>query len=339
VGNLTQMSWFVILKIGQKGINLLVMRINRCVFLCVLSMLLFFSVNIFSAEFIGSHSVSPKNAKIGDILEYKIEAVFDNDTSLVVPVIESRGVFSVHKYDTDLKKKKANSVFHGVCSFSLYETGEFVIPTMNLYFKKENKAYSYSLPALVVNIQASVSPNQILNIKDIKAPLKLKLNWFRIIAGIIGVLLLALFSVAGVYFFLAKKKVADYITPIERDVRTPYERAKDDLAELKNAGLLEEGNVSESYHRLIEILKTFFSELFAAKFLEMTTDEVLTYFIDKVDAQLLKRIKKILALGDFVKFARYIPEEKVNNEAFEKVEHVVTEMYEHFGEANKKVET
>ena len=88
---------------------------------------------------------------------------------------------------------------------------------------------------------------------------------------------------------------------------TPYEKAMNNLENLKSRKLWEKGMEKEYFTELTDILRTYLEERFGINAMEMTTRQI----IDKINQSEFRDkkeyIRQILNIADFVKFAKVRP--------------------------------
>lgn len=92
-----------------------------------------------------------------------------------------------------------------------------------------------------------------------------------------------------------------------------------ELGRLREEQLWQKGEIKEYYSRLSEILRRYIEGRFGISSPELTTDETVRML---QRAAVLKQsemsvIKEILSVSDMVKFAKYLPQEEINDKAFE----------------------
>ena len=88
----------------------------------------------------------------------------------------------------------------------------------------------------------------------------------------------------------------------------PYEAAMSDLSRLRERKLAETGHEKEYYTRLVDILRVYLERRFAINAMEMTTTQILQSLRKNPETRDNQaRIKQILELADFVKFANVRP--------------------------------
>ena len=104
----------------------------------------------------------------------------------------------------------------------------------------------------------------------------------------------------------------------------PYQTALEELAKLKNSGLLDEGKIKEFYITLTEIIRKYLGAVYSIDTLDKTTGEIYQELRQAVaDKKALVFIKDFFEACDLVKFAKYRPEPKEAWEDFEKAKKII----------------
>ena len=88
----------------------------------------------------------------------------------------------------------------------------------------------------------------------------------------------------------------------------PYEQAIKELDEIKTRKLWQQGLNKEYYTALTETLRRYIVERFGVNAMEMTSGEILDTLQNKEEVHpVFDKLKQILSLSDFVKFAKVHP--------------------------------
>ncbi len=90
--------------------------------------------------------------------------------------------------------------------------------------------------------------------------------------------------------------------------RPPWETALSELAELRGAGLVAAGQMTELIDRASDIVRRYLGQLYGFDGIESTTDEVLQSLRSRVlDKTTALAVAQLLSWSDLVKFARVAP--------------------------------
>ena len=83
------------------------------------------------------------------------------------------------------------------------------------------------------------------------------------------------------------------------------------LEKIKETQIWKDGKYKEYYSQIADTIRLYIEERYGVLALESTTDEILSIMRSQViDAASSDRMKQILVLSDFVKFAKLIPVEQ-----------------------------
>lgn len=157
---------------------------------------------------------------------------------------------------------------------------------------------------LPVNVE---KPEEFYDIKEIwKAPFVLA-DYYPIIYGV----LLTLFFICVVMYIIQRMRNKKSILPsmvATQPKLPPYEQAIKELDSIKEMKLWQQGLNKEYYTALTETVRRYIVERFGVNAMEMTSAEILDMLKnDKEVATVYDRLKQILLLADFVKFAKIHP--------------------------------
>ncbi|MDO4320755.1 MAG: BatD family protein [Bacteroidales bacterium] len=117
---------------------------------------------------------------------------------------------------------------------------------------------------------------------------------------------LALAAVAVCLWLVYRKHgtlIVRHVKPVD-----PYELAMSELARLRDRKLAETGQEKEYYTTLVDILRKYLDGRFGINAMEMSSTQILASLRENPDTRgNHTRIKQILELADFVKFAKVRP--------------------------------
>jgi hypothetical protein len=168
-----------------------------------------------------------------------------------------------------------------------------------------------SIPIEVSYAQLDISKDyrDIKEIEEVPKP-----SWMAWIPWILGVVTLLAIGVI-VYLLRRPKKAAPAPQPVQPKLG-PYEEALEALEELRKQGL-QNGEVKTYYSRLNDILRVFMFRKLKVATLEKTNEELITQLRQMpMDKESFNQLVHALQIADFVKFARYQPDETDNEKNF-----------------------
>ena len=204
--------------------------------------------------------------------------------------------------------------YHTNYIFSKYDSSQVTIPSLKIYYSFDNdtvKKYLATAPITIIVRTLPVDAQD--EIKDIKAPLKLPLNWWIIALIAVCVLLIITAAFYGYRYYRKKKLNRGNLIPAK--IIPPYEIALKDLKILEEKKLWQQGQVKEYHSEITEIIRKYFEDRFNFRALEMTSAEilgVLSYIED--GRKVVDLSSDFFTNADLVKFAKFQPLTKVNEE-------------------------
>lgn len=154
------------------------------------------------------------------------------------------------------------------------------------------------------------------DIKDIEETKDETLKWIPWIIGI-GSLVCLFVSV-----FLLRRKPDLTVLPVPVSIKfTAFEEAMRAMAELKKNGWPLNGEVKAYYTRLNEILREFVSKKLKIRTEHKTNEEFIRELRQlNMPAEAMLQITEALRISDFVKFAKYQPGSKENQDNYHIIE-------------------
>ncbi len=281
--------------------------------------LTYFNVQYFNAQNIKVNAkVDSTNYKIGDFINYTLEIKHPQDVKIKLPSIkDSIKVLDFIKQKKTQFLKSENEITEKYCFvFSKYDSAEVIIPKIKIgYF---NKTDSLNLKYITSNdIYVSIMPLEVdakADIKDVKQPIKIPYNWLLIIFIAIFVLTLVLIAI----YFWRKRKLAENKKNEEIKIILPPDvEALQALEELQKKELWQKGKLKEFHSQITYIIRKYLERQYDFPALEITSSEILEFILANNETQvILDQLKDFLTNADLVKFAKFTPDKRVNEEMF-----------------------
>lgn len=139
-------------------------------------------------------------------------------------------------------------------------------------------------------------------------------------------ILVILAIAAAIYFGRKYRKTGKFITLPEKPQPKPWTVALDRLEKLKAKNLWENGMEKEYFTELTDILREYLYKRFGINAMEMTTNQIMRTLADQADVRDKRDyVRRILAIADFVKFAKVRPLPADNVEAYDNAVNFVRE--------------
>lgn len=198
-----------------------------------------------------------------------------------------------------------------------FDSGLYRLPSL-LYLDGKDTLRSNELTLKVVPVKASAE-DPIADYAGVSDPAGWSIfdyvpDWVLDFWWLIILILAAI--VLFVWGLLRYRKQGSLLPP--KPEPTPYEKAVRSLKELKAGNLWEKGLEKEYYTRLTEILRQYLAGRFGINAMEMTSRQILQHLRsnESISSQSPK-VRQILDMADFVKFAKVRPLPADNVKALE----------------------
>ena len=253
---------------------------------------------------------------IGERFTMTIESFMPLDQQFSWPMIDTLPNFQIissSKIDTteNFNSRKI------VQSFQLtsFDSGHYTIPPIT--FLVGNVRYVSDTVGIDIGyspMDANPDYKEIKDILDVEDSGNPYLYWF--IAGValvLGVLL---------WYFLRNKKQPVKVVEVKK--LSPYEEAMIALENIRKSGFIQNGSVKKYYSELNDVLRNYLDSQLQLHSMKKTNEQIIyelrTLELNKEDQQ---KLTDALRVADFVKFAKYQPDERMNEENFTIVKNAI----------------
>lgn len=189
-----------------------------------------------------------------------------------------------------------------------------------LYLDKNIEDTIYSADSLVLYIEPIVIDTTTMTINDIKRPREMPLRWGEF-SGYLwrgALLVLLLVALVALIVWLIHKYNIKMPNPFRpKEEVPPHVVAIKALEALHHQKLWQNNRHKEYYSGLTDILRRYIADRYKVGAMEMTTDEIVaaTAPIEMPDKS-RRNLVEILRTADLVKFARVIPDDHYNEQAY-----------------------
>lgn len=288
----------------------------------VLTSLLLLAFAGLQAQVLVKAYVDKDNILVGEPIQLSIEARF--------PLGETVNWFSLDsiphfeyinkgtRQDTnDVDGKKQIQTI----TLTSYDTGQWTIPRFTISIDGKN----YSSDSLSVKVRYNDGFNAEEDYRDIKETEEVNLPFDRKkLYYIIGAVLLL--AIILIYLFNRKKKKKE--SPIAQTVVSPYEAAMKAIDGLKKQKPVGQVETKSFYTSLNDILRNYLSEQWKVSTKEKTNEELILQLKSyRLNSEQFTQLAQSLRLADFVKFAKYLPEDSDNEKALEVTESAIKQLH------------
>ncbi|MDR1562671.1 MAG: hypothetical protein LBS54_06270 [Dysgonamonadaceae bacterium] len=186
-----------------------------------------------------------------------------------------------------------------------FDSAVYLLPSL-MVIQGPDTAYSEELALKVSTLPVDTESKQFYDIKDIVKPkfvlwdyiMMPLLIWFAVlIVAFIGLLV----------YRIIKKKPLPFLTK-EEPILPPHVKAFGKLDEIRSQKLWQQGKMKLYHSEITDTLRKYIEERFNIGAMEMTSGEILNGMSDVDEAKMsIDKLKPILSIADFVKFAKYSP--------------------------------
>jgi len=280
------------------------------------------------------HAVLDSNSiRIGEQTKLDIYLRYDANAQKTLdiqwPIIEDTlkkeiEVVNITKIDTTIPDKSQPGMIrqHIQLTITSFDSGYYVIPPFKFILNKDTMHPVVTEP-LLFTVNTLPTDTSLAKIKDIKPPYDEPFDWhwylpyaywgFAILAGLIILII--------IIKKLNKRKPVEVIVDNTPKI-PPHVIAFDSLEKIKQEAIWKDNKTKEYYSAIADTIRLYIEERFKINALELTSDEILHIFKSQVvDTESKNKLRQILTLSDFVKFAKQIPIEAEHtltlNNAFE----------------------
>lgn len=293
------------------------------VFRLIVISLLFLCIEVFAQNIKVVAATDTTDYLVGDYIQFTIKAEYDSGIRISPPNLTDKiAPLEVIKvlpvsFGDDKKTQQFNYIISG------YDSARVVIPPIPITYFTGNNSQPQTINTNEVEIfihTLEVNPQE--DIKDVKQPIRISIDWVFWLIILLIFLLLALLS----YFLYKKfKKPDEEVREIRRVPSLPIHRiALKALDELSSKKLWQQGKVKEYHSELTGIIRKYFEDRYNFNSLEMTTGETMEVINRVMDNQkMIDTTNKFLNNADMVKFAKFVPLATVNEDMMEQAYDIV----------------
>lgn len=274
----------------------------------------------------------------GDIVKMHVQLQYDPATRLNALALDSLLAvkdLSVSDIRTiDSVQKGASILVQKDISFSIYNTGQFILPPIAAAYDFEGRqgmALSKEILYTVMPIDsASAEPAPMKDI--IEQPFSWYENRYYFLGGMLALLLGWL-----LYRMISRKPLPPESALPEKEKRPSWEVALEKLEILKSTELLQQQQFKEYHSELSYILREFLENEYHFPALESSQEDILHRMteLQEVDPDTQNKLGYFLHVTDLVKFAKGTPTENQNTALYD----WATTFIKNIEQAHKREET
>lgn len=257
-------------------------------------------------------SVDKNRILIGEPIQLTIETGLPTGSGISFNPIDTINHFEfLGERVTDTLKKDGGISIRDIYTITSFDSGRWIIPSYTL-----SPGVNTDTITVTVFFSDFNSNQDYHDIKDIIeiSPAKKRPVWPYAAGGIILLVLLL--------FFLLRKKNTVNNSTLER-VIDPYEEAMKELALLKK----EKPGVKIFYSKLTDIFRLYIFRKKGILSLQKTTGDLILRLQDlNLNKEQFSKLAQSLQLGDFVKFAKFVPLADDDQNTLETIQQIIEEI-------------
>jgi len=269
--------------------------------------------------------VDKNKIMIGDLIQYSIVVTRDENVNVEMPDLGANlGAFEIRDYsDPEPEKRNGEIIQRREYSISTYDIGDYEIPPVTVQYSVGGDSVWKELTTENIKITVeSLKPSEAGDIRDIKPPLEIERDWMRIIRFVAAGVIIVLIGILVFIYIKRRREGKSFLPYREKPKRPPHEIALEELEQLLDEQLLEQGQIKQFYIRISEIIRRYIEGRFFIVAIEMTTTQLIDNMNEaEIEHEDIRLVEDFLMQCDLVKFAKYIPtseeNQKVIDQAFE----------------------
>ncbi|HEY1040817.1 MAG TPA: hypothetical protein VGF30_15485 [Bacteroidia bacterium] len=241
-------------------------------------------------------------------------------------------VVNVSQIDTTIPDKNDPHTIqqHQTIHITSFDSGYWAMPPFK-FIVNGDTAHPVYTQALLLEVLTVPVDTAEASIKDIKPIFDEPTNWKEYLPYMYwGVAILAILAIVYYFIYKAGKKKKKEPEIIKKPKIPPHITALRDLETIRTMKLWQEGKTKEYYTAITDTIRVYIEGRYEVMAMELTTDEIMQVMRSQVIDNVSKdRLKQILSLADYVKFAKAQPIDVENeltlNNAFEFVKGTLRE--------------
>ncbi|MBO7291148.1 MAG: DUF4381 family protein [Bacteroidaceae bacterium] len=238
----------------------------------------------------------------------------DAGVTVIPPQIESPGILTEGVEVVDLSQPDTTRLNNNRLQIkqevlvTSFDSGFYYIPPFKYVIEEDTFATeSLSLKIVPVDVPEDATAADVKDINNVVAPPFVLWDfvpaWLLILIVAVVLIAVAVYFVARYY----KQRKVEAAIPPEKRI-PPYELAMQELKQLRESKLWQQGQEKQYYTRLVDILREYIDSRFGINAMEMTSSQILAALQrNKETKEVNKYLNEILSMADFVKFAKMRP--------------------------------
>jgi hypothetical protein len=250
-------------------------------------------------------AVDKNQILIGQPIRFTIDVKSPMTSSNQLPQFDSIPHFEIiEKTNPDSTISAAGASYHMEWKLTSFDSGTQVIPALAVTVGNQHyKTDSLHIEVSYGKVDTAQDYHDIKGIRDLENPDVKYIPW---IVGAVAAISLFLF----VWFIRKAPAVNRQPSTVNEEIIrvTPLEEALTNLEQLKKMIQEDPSSVKKYYTGLTDTLRIFLNRQIGLVTMEKTSEELILSLSNmKMDRDTFSNLTAALRMGDFVKFAKYVP--------------------------------
>jgi len=270
------------------------------------------------------YTIDHDTIHIGDPAELIVTAFYPTNGTVQLPEIgrEKEVVLLKRDWET-ISREDGLAQSESRYAITSFRLGDHMVSTGMIHCAVGEQSFSTNFPAVTLHVQSSLPENAPSEIADIKPIQKLPGRvppWIWLTIGIAATAFLI--GIITSRLWKNRESIIPKAPPIP-----PHIAALKALEELKNKGLLEQGECNPFYTELSLILRTYLEGRFNLNAPDETTEEIVEEMSTSPELNGTQRniLQDFMRQADMVKFAKGHPDRTTMESAFDTTRQFVEE--------------
>jgi hypothetical protein len=264
---------------------------------------------------------------LGDQTVLRVTASLPANGKVTFPVLNDTlsskvQIVGVGKLDT-LKDQSGRWTISRAYTITAFDAGVQIIPALE-FTAQGSSLKTDPLPLQVEAVKVDTTKA----IYDIKQPLAVKysfMDWLRDNSVKILLGLLLIIVLIGLWLYYKKRKKTAPVFVEAKPYVPAHVEALNKLTELRDKKLWQQDEVKQYHSELTDIIREFLEKRYKIRAMEQTSDEIFSGIRHlEISEENRNRLRQILTLADFVKFAKHKPLSTDNEQSMDNALSFVT---------------
>ena len=290
--------------------------------------LFFFCFKIYSQSFSAVAKIDSNEILIGKQAHVTLELTHSKNQKIqwaeIPDTLGKVEIIEKSKIDTIRSSDSTSIVNRQQFTITCFDSGYYVIPPFRFTDPANadtSTNFAETQPMLFTVKTIPVDTTKA--IRKIKGPVEVPFSFEDLLPYLIGFWILAA-VILTIIFLIKKFNKKSVVKVFEKPKRPAHEIAIEELNKLQEEKLWQKGDFKSYHTRLTDVIRLYLWHRYDINAMEMTTDEILsTNSIKQLNEESVSKLKYMLELADFVKFAKVIPIANENEQSLSNAYHIV----------------